>query len=124
MLINLNIIEENIQDEMNNITRFAILSKNKTNPTQNDKTSFCFDFKHSDKPGQLINVMSQFSDNNINISKIESRPSKKQLGKYIFWMDIDGHLKDNNLNEIFNKIKKTTNTLKIIGSYKKSTKVH
>lgn len=121
---NLNIIEENIQDEMNNITRFAILSKSKTNPTQNDKTSFCFDFKHSDKPGQLINVMSQFSDNNINISKIESRPSKKQLGKYIFWMDIDGHLKDNNLNEIFNKIKKTTNTLKIIGSYKKSTNVH
>ena len=68
--------------------------------------------------------MSQFSDNNINISKIESRPSKKQLGKYIFWMDIDGHLKDNNLNEIFIKIKKITNTLKIIGSYKKSTKVH
>ena len=109
---------------MNNITRFAILSKNKTNPTQNDKTSFCFDFKDSDKPGQLIDVMRQFSDNNINITKIESRPSKKQLGKYIFWMDIDGHLKDNNLNEIFNKITKTTNSLKIIGSYQKSTNVY
>ena len=68
--------------------------------------------------------MRQFSDNNINITKIESRPSKKQLGKYIFWMDIDGHLKDNNLNEIFNKITKTTNSLKIIGSYQKSTNVH
>ncbi len=117
----LNIIEENIQDELNNITRFAILSKNKTNPTQNDKTSFCFDFKDSDKPGQLIDVMRQFSDNNINITKIESRPSKKQLGKYIFWMDIDGHSNDNNLNIIFGKIKKITNTLKIIGSYQKST---
>ncbi len=120
----LNIIEENIQDESNNITRFAILSKNKTNPTQNDKTSFCFDFKDSDKPGQLIDVMSQFSDNNINITKIESRPSKKQLGKYIFWMDIDGHSKDNNLNIIFEKIKTITNTLKIIGSYQKSTSIH
>ena len=118
---NLHIIEENIQDELNNITRFAILSKNKTNPTQNDKTSFCFDFKDSDKPGQLINVMRQFSDNNINITKIESRPSKKQLGKYIFWMDIEGHVNDNNLNTIFQKIKTITNTLKIIGSYQKST---
>ena len=120
----LNIIEENIQDELNNITRFAILSKNNTNPTQNDKTSFCFDFKDSDKPGQLIDVMRQFSDNNINITKIESRPSKKQLGKYIFWMDIDGHSNDNNLNTIFEKIKTITNTLKIIGSYQKSTNIH
>ena len=121
---NLNIIEENIQDELNNITRFAILSKNNTNPTHNDKTSFCFDFKVSDKPGQLIDVMRQFSDNNINITKIESRPSKKQLGKYIFWMDIDGHSNDNNLNTIFEKIKTITNTLKIIGSYQKSTNIH
>ena len=121
---NLNIIEENIQDELNNITRFAILSKKKTNPTQNDKTSFCFDFTDSDKPGQLIDVMRQFSDNNINITKIESRPSKKQLGKYIFWMDIDGHSNDNDLKTIFEKIKPITNTLKIIGSYQKSTNVH
>ena len=121
---NLNIIEENIQDELNNITRFAILSKKKTNPTQNDKTSFCFDFTDSDKPGQLIDVMRQFSDNNINITKIESRPSKKQLGKYIFWMDIDGHSNDNDLNTIFEKIKPITNTLKIIGSYQKSTSIH
>ena len=121
---NLNIIEENIQDELNNITRFAILSKKKTNPTQNDKTSFCFDFTDSDKPGQLIDVMRQFSDNNINITKIESRPSKKQLGKYIFWMDIDGHSNDNDLNTIFEKIKPMTNTLKIIGSYQKSTSIH
>ena len=121
---NLNIIEENIQDELNNITRFAVLSKSKTNPTQNDKTSFCFDFKDSDKPGQLIDVMRQFSDNKINITKIESRPSKKQLGKYIFWMDIDGHSNDNDLNTIFEKIKPITNTLKIIGSYQKSTSIH
>ena len=121
---NLNIIEENIQDELNNITRFAILSKKKTNPTQNDKTSFCFDFTDSDKPGQLIDVMRQFSDNNINITKIESRPSKKQLGKYIFWMDIDGHSNDNDLKTIFEKIKPITNTLKIIGSYQKSTSIH
>ena len=63
-------------------------------------------------------------DNTINITKIESRPSKKQLGKYIFWMDIDGHSNDNNLNTIFEKIKTITNTLKIIGSYQKSTNIH
>ena len=103
---NLNVIEENIQDSKINITRFVVLGNDITPKTENDKTSFCFDFSDIDKPGQLINVMKLFSDQEINITKIESRPSKKELGKYIFWMDITGHIEQQKLSEIFVQVKK------------------
>ena len=120
---NLNVLAEKIQDEKINITRFAVLSMKIASPTNNDKTSFCFDFSDIDKPGQLINVMKLFSDANINITKIESRPSKKELGKYIFWMDINGHIKDQKLKNIFDQVKQMTSMLKIIGSYPEATNI-
>ena len=86
-------------------------------------SSFCFDFSDIDKPGQLINVMKLFSDQEINITKIESRPSKKELGKYIFWMDITGHIEQQKLSEIFVQVKKITSMLKIIGSYPVETEI-
>jgi len=120
---NLNVIEENIQDSKINITRFVVLGNDITPKTENDKTSFCFDFSDIDKPGQLINVMKLFSDQEINITKIESRPSKKELGKYIFWMDITGHIEQQKLSEIFVQVKKITSMLKIIGSYPVETEI-
>ena len=120
---NLNVLAENIQDEKINITRFAVLGMKIATQTNNDKTSFCFDFSDIDKPGQLINVMKLFSEANINITKIESRPSKKELGKYIFWMDINGHIKEEKLKDIFNQVKQMTSMLKIIGSYPVSTRI-
>ena len=119
---NLHVIEEDIQDEENNITRFAVLGTEIANQSNNDKTSFCFDFSDIDKPGQLINVMKLFSDENINITKIESRPSKKELGKYIFWMDIIGHSEEIKLRKIFTNINTLTSKFKIIGSYPISNK--
>ena len=59
----------------------------------------------------------------INITKIESRPSKKELGKYIFWMDINGHIKDQKLKNIFDQVKQMTSMLKIIGSYPEATNI-
>tara|TARA_B100000579_G_scaffold131370_1_gene106075 strand:- start:410 stop:1243 length:834 start_codon:yes stop_codon:yes gene_type:complete len=119
----LNVLAEKIQDEKINITRFAVLGTKIPSPTKKDKTSFCFDFSDIDKPGQLINVMKLFSDAKINITKIESRPSKKELGKYIFWMDINGHIKDQKLKNIFDQVKQMTSMLKIIGSYPEATNI-
>ena len=67
--------------------------------------------------------MKLFSDAKINITKIESRPSKKELGKYIFWMDINGHIKDQKLKNIFDQVKEMTSMLKIIGSYPEATNI-
>ena len=119
----LNVLSEKIQDEKINITRFAVLGMKIHSPTEKDKTSFCFDFSDIDKPGQLINVMKLFSDAKINITKIESRPSKKELGKYIFWMDINGHIKDQKLKNIFDQVKEMTSMLKILGSYPEATNI-
>ena len=120
---NLNVLADKIQDEKINITRFAVLGMKIPSPTEKDKTSFCFDFSDIDKPGQLINVMKLFSDAKINITKIESRPSKKELGKYIFWMDINGHIKDQKLKNIFDQVKEMTSMLKILGSYPEATNI-
>ena len=67
--------------------------------------------------------MKLFSDQEINITKIESRPSKKELGKYIFWMDITGHIEQQKLSGIFVQVKKITSMLKIIGSYPVETEI-
>ena len=119
----LSVLAEKIQDEKINITRLAVLGMKIPSPSEKDKTSFCFDFSDIDKPGQLINVMKLFSDAKINITKIESRPSKKELGKYIFWMDINGHIKDQKLKNIFDQVKQMTSMLKIIGSYPEATNI-
>ena len=75
------IIRENIENEKNNITRFLVFSKQQTEPTSNDKTSIIFSIKH--EPGALHEIIKEFFDNNINLTKIESRPKKGTAWEYL-----------------------------------------
>lgn len=75
------ILKPNIQDLDNNETRFVVLSKNDHEPTGRDKTSIIFSI-YEDKPGMLYKILGVFEKESINLTKIESRPSKKGLGKY------------------------------------------
>ena len=70
----------------NNETRFVVLSKNDHEPTGRDKTSIIFSI-YEDKPGMLYKILGVFEKESINLTKIESRPSKKGLGKYLFFVD-------------------------------------
>ena len=115
-IYNLEIIKPNIQDLDNNETRFVVLSKKDHEPTDNDKTSIIFSI-YEDKPGMLYKILGVFEKNHINLTKIESRPSKKGLGKYLFFVDFYGHRNAGNIQEILSEIDNLTYFLKVLGSY-------
>ncbi|MFM5881967.1 prephenate dehydratase [Methanobrevibacter gottschalkii] len=115
-LYGLEIIKPNIQDSDNNETRFVVVSKDDHEPTGCDKTSIIFSI-YEDKPGGLYNVLGIFQKNDINLTKIESRPSKKGLGKYLFFVDFNGHRNDDIIRNIINEIQEKTYFLKVLGSY-------
>ena len=115
-LYNLEILKANIQDTDNNETRFVVLSKNSHEATGRDKTSIIFSI-YEDRPGGLYRILGIFEKNNVNLTKIESRPSKKGLGKYLFFVDFEGHIDDGMVQNILSEIGENTYFLKVLGSY-------
>jgi prephenate dehydratase len=114
----LKIVTENIQDYKNNLTRFIIISREDHEKTGKDKTSVVFSLPE-DRPGGLYEILGVFADYNINLTKIESRPSKEKLGRYIFFIDFEGHREDQLIRNIINMIEPKVGYLKIFGSYPK-----
>jgi chorismate mutase/prephenate dehydratase len=114
----LEILDTSIQDSPNNTTRFLVIGPNTCPPTGDDKTSLMFSVK--DKPGALFSALAPFKDLRINMSKIESRPSKRKAWEYFFFVDIDGHAEDQPLVEALEELQKHCSFVKILGSYPKS----
>ena len=112
----LKIAAKNIQDYENNVTRFIVIDKNDYERTGNDKTSIVFSILE-DKPGGLYEILEVFAENNINLTKIESRPSKEKLGSYIFFVDFEGHRTDKQIGNILNIIRSKLEYIKVLGSY-------
>ncbi|WP_407416319.1 prephenate dehydratase [Methanobrevibacter sp.] len=115
-LYDLDILLKDIQDVDNNETRFVVLSKDETDPSGNDKTSIIFSI-YEDHPGSLYKILGIFNEYEINLTKIESRPSKQGLGKYLFFVDFYGHYKDNIIKKIIMEIEDKTYFFKVLGSY-------
>lgn len=109
------VIEEGIEDNSNNYTRFLVLSKDRHGITSKDKTSIIFSIKHT--PGALYNVIEKFHANKINLTKIESRPTKTTPWEYNFYVDFEGHQEEKNVKETLDSIKPNTLFLKVLGSY-------
>ncbi len=86
------ILARSIQDVDNNKTRFLVLGREDSTPTGDDKTSLAFTVP--DKPGAVVSVMQEFSSRGINLTRIESRPSRQKLGEYVFLLDFQGHRLD------------------------------
>ena len=108
-------IADNIQDNRFNVTRFIALSAESDASTGEDRTSIAI-YPHMDKPGLLYSLVGEFAKRKINLTKIESRPSKGRLGDYIFFIDLQGHKDDEIVKDAFNTIEKNF-FLKILGSY-------
>jgi chorismate mutase / prephenate dehydratase len=111
----LNILKESIEDLPNNTTRFLIIGKSQCLPTQNDKTSIVFSV--ADKPGSLFLALKPFFDNNINLTKVESRPTRKNIWEYNFFIDFHGHEKDELIAKVISDLKEKTTYFRILGSY-------
>ena len=111
----LNRLGVNIEDNPDNTTRFIVLGKTQTEPTGTDKTSLLFLLSH--KPGALYNALKPFSQRDINILKIESRPAGTRNWEYLFFLDIEGHEQDDNLWKAIEEMEDHTMFIRRLGSY-------
>jgi len=114
-LYGLKIIYENIEDMANNITRFLVISREDARPTQQDKTSVLFSTSH--KAGALADVLEVFRRHEINMTNIESRPSKKREWEYYSFVDFQGHRKDPTVINGLEEARQHCLQLSILGSY-------
>jgi chorismate mutase/prephenate dehydratase len=114
-LYKLTILKKNIQDSAHNITRFLVLSNSDTPPTGKDRTSLVFSIK--DKVGALHGMLTPFYKHKINLTKIESRPSKKKAWDYYFFIDLEGHQDDPHVKRALNQLEGMCKVMKILGSY-------
>jgi len=117
---NLNILAEKIQDYRRNLTRFLIISKDFAKPSGKDKTSIMFSIK--DRIGALHDMLVPFKENDINLTKIESRPSKEKLWEYYFFVDFQGHCEEEKVRKTLSQLSKNCTYLKILGSYPHETR--
>ncbi|MFY9270639.1 MAG: prephenate dehydratase [Candidatus Manganitrophaceae bacterium] len=111
----LTIIERRIQDNANNVTRFLIVSQKSAAQTGRDKTSILFLIK--DRVGALHEMLRPFSEQKINLTQIESRPSRKKAWEYIFYVDMIGHLDEEKIQTALEQLEREAVFLKVLGSY-------
>ena len=110
------ILISGIEDLPNNETRFVILSGTDGTATGKDKTSLCFEFG-DDGPGILSDALKEFASRDINLVKIESRPNKKSLGRYVFLVDIEGHRENRSVKSALDALQDRVSMMKVFGSY-------
>lgn len=114
-LYGLKVIKARIEDNMNNFTRFLVLSQKPPQRTGKDKTSLMLSIK--DKVGALYDLLRPFASHGISMTKIESRPSRRKAWEYIFFVDVEGHMEEERVSRAIEEIKGRCLFMKILGSY-------
>jgi chorismate mutase/prephenate dehydratase len=118
-LYGLKIVKKRIEDHLHNFTRFLVIGKTPAKHTGDDKTSILFSIK--DRVGALYNMLEPFAKYGINMTKIESRPSRKKVWEYVFFVDLEGHVEDEDVRESLNELAEKCIFLKVLGSYPRSS---
>jgi chorismate mutase/prephenate dehydratase len=111
----LEMLESSIQDRATNTTRFLVIGEKTCPPTGKDRTSILFAIH--DRPGSLVRALQAFDQFQINMSKIESRPSKRKDWEYVFYVDLSGHCDDPELKNAIEELEKHCSMVKLLGSY-------
>ncbi len=111
----MHILQSHIEDHLNNVTRFLVLCRHASEATGNDKTSIMLSVK--DKAGALYELLRPFASNGINMTKIESRPSRRKAWEYLFFVDIEGHSRETRVRQTLEELKSRCVFVKILGSY-------
>lgn len=110
------VLAAGIQDVKDNKTRFVVVSRQDAPRSGDDKTSIAFTVAH-DRPGTLIGVLREFADRQINLTRIESRPSREELGVYIFLLDFQGHREDARVAQALAAVRDQAFYFRLLGSY-------
>ena len=111
----LKVVEGNIEDHVNNMTRFLVIGDQEPQPSGDDKTSIVFSVK--DEVGILHRMLEPFAKDRINLTKIESRPLKQRPWEYLFFLDIEGHMKESRIQRAIKKLERRCLFIKVLGSY-------
>ena len=114
----LNVLASNIEDEPDNTTRFLIIGRFDPLPSGDDKTSLLVSGKN--RAGSLMSLLAPLARHRINMTRIESRPARRGLWEYVFFVDIDGHMQDPKLRKAIAELEKDASFLKWLGSYPKA----
>jgi chorismate mutase/prephenate dehydratase len=117
----LDILAENIEDNKNNVTRFAVIGDRPVAPTGRDRTSILLQIPH--KPGALSDALNQFKTGKINLTWIESFPLRGPESGYIFFIDCEGHLKDAKVKRVLDDLAASAVRMEVLGSYPRSEPV-
>ena len=113
----LDILAEDIEDHPENATRFVVVGRSAIPaPTGHDKSTIVV-FQRADAPGSLLSILQEFAARSINLSKLESRPSKKGLGHYCFVIDLEGHIDDELVADCLRDLRSKQADVKFLGSY-------
>ena len=110
------VLEDAIEDNPNNVTRFVVLGREEQGITGADKTSICFAFD-GDTPGLLHTALGEFAGRDINLDKVESRPTRERLGRYVFLIDLVGHQREAKVSSALEAVRSQASLLKVLGSY-------
>lgn len=116
------ILRANVQDRPENATRFVVVAKTDAPPSGSDRTTIAFGV--IDAKGALRRVLSIFEGHDVNLTRIESRPSRKKAWHYVFLVDVEGHRKDANLARALRELARSTDFVKVVGSYPRSDAQH
>ncbi len=111
----LEIIDKHIEDSANNITKFFVIGHHLNRKSSHSKTSILFSLM--DRPGALYNALRPFSKNGVNLTKIESRPTREKAWDYVFFIDMDGHIEDDPIKESLEELNSKARFVKVLGSY-------
>jgi len=114
----LNVLANSIEDSANNTTRFIVISRSEAKSSGKDRTSIVFAIK--DRVGALHDILVPFQKGKINLTKIESRPSKKKAWSYFFFVDFEGHHSEPRIQKALEMLEKSCTFLKVLGSYPKA----
>ncbi len=118
-LYGLPVLASNIEDDPNNTTRFLIIGRKVSEPTGRDKTSLVLQLQQN-RPGALFHLLKPFADEHVDMMRIESRPSRRGLWDYNFFIDLEGHQDDEILRQVLDQVRPQAAFFKILGSYPKA----
>jgi chorismate mutase/prephenate dehydratase len=119
-LYQLNILYRDVEDQGDNTTRFLVIGRESFPPSGNDKTSLLVSATSSEGPGVLMHLLEPLAKHGINMTRIESRPSRRRKWDYVFFVDIDGHAEDEGIKPALEEMLASSNLFRILGAYPKA----